>query len=261
LHVLHQQPQAAHSLFRTQVDIVVTVSGFSAVPSLSTGIASRFGMRSDVECFSLSGHGCPGGLVGVGCVEQLLLVRGLRGVSADVRAGARPCGCLSRTRVCPWSGAVRRASSHDMIMMMIAVSLLQAKTRGGRLALLVINENTTTGALLPGQATAARPRGGGLHEPAARALHPRPAAAGYRCGTVGAAQAERCCKPTHRAPHRPTPHMSAAAGFYTGNEEAFLLSNVLFRMGGAACLMSTRCALEPHPAGSGRPCACTRRLL
>ncbi len=55
--------------------------------------------------------------------------------------------------------------------------------------------------------------------------------------------------------------MSAAAGFYTGNEEAFLLSNVLFRMGGAACLMSTRCALEPHPAGSGRPCACTRRLL
>ena len=32
----------------------------------------------------------------------------------------------------------------------------------------------------------------------------------------------------------------ACAGFYTGNEEVFLPSNVLFRMGGAACLMSTR---------------------
>jgi hypothetical protein len=84
--------------FCAQVDIVVTVSGFSAVPSLSTGIASRFGMRSDVECFSLSGHGCPGGLVGVGCVEQLLLVRGLQGPVADVGTGGRACGCRSRTR-------------------------------------------------------------------------------------------------------------------------------------------------------------------
>lgn len=34
--------------------------------------------------------------------------------------------------------------------------------------------------------------------------------------------------------------LRACAGFYTGNEEVFLPSNVLFRMGGAACLMSTR---------------------
>ena len=57
-----------------QVDIVVTVSGFSAIPSLSTAVASRFNMRSDVECFSLSGHGCAGGLVAIGLTEQLLLV-------------------------------------------------------------------------------------------------------------------------------------------------------------------------------------------
>ena len=30
------------------------------------------------------------------------------------------------------------------------------------------------------------------------------------------------------------------AGFYTGNEEVYLPSNVLFRMGGAALVMSTR---------------------
>lgn len=55
---------------------MVTVSGFAALPSLSAAVACRFGMRSDVECFSLSGHGCPGGLVGVGLTQQLLLVRG-----------------------------------------------------------------------------------------------------------------------------------------------------------------------------------------
>ena len=54
---------------------MVTVSGFAAVPSLSAAVASHFGMRSDVECFSLCGHGCPGGLVGVSLVQQLLLVR------------------------------------------------------------------------------------------------------------------------------------------------------------------------------------------
>lgn len=64
----------AECLCNAQVDIVVTVSGFSAIPSLSTAVASRFGMRSDVECFSLSGHGCAGGLVAIGLTEQLLLV-------------------------------------------------------------------------------------------------------------------------------------------------------------------------------------------
>ncbi|KAK9827585.1 hypothetical protein WJX81_000874 [Elliptochloris bilobata] len=116
-----EKAMAAAGVKPREVDIVVTVSGFSALPSLSSAVASHFSMRSDVECFSLSGHGCPGGLVGVGLTQQLLL----------------------------------------------------AKTKGGRLALLVINENTTT-------------------------------------------------------------------GFYRGNEEVFLPSNVLFRMGGAACIMSTR---------------------
>ena len=34
--------------------------------------------------------------------------------------------------------------------------------------------------------------------------------------------------------------LACPAGFYTGNEEVYLPSNVLFRMGGAALVMSTR---------------------
>ena len=42
------------------------------------------------------------------------------------------------------------------------------------------------------------------------------------------------------------------AGFYTGNEQVFLPSNTLFRMGGAACILSTRWAdhhAPTRPAG------------
>jgi hypothetical protein len=159
---------------------------------------------------------------------------------------------------------VRRASSYDIVIMMtIAVPLLQAKTRGGRLALLVINENTTTGALPAQPGDGRRSRAG---RPArVRGVHAASTSCRSACAVVShrsteaPAQPVRCRKPAHRVPRRPTPRASAAAGFYTGNEEAFLPSNVLFRMGGAACLMSTRCALEPPLAASGRPHACMRR--
>lgn len=40
--------------------------------------------------------------------------------------------------------------------------------------------------------------------------------------------------------HRAFDMLTCPAGFYTGNEEVYLPSNVLFRMGGAALVMSTR---------------------
>lgn len=57
-----------------QVDTIVTVSGFASTPSLSSAVACRFGMRADVKCFSLSGHGCAGGMVAIELASELLQV-------------------------------------------------------------------------------------------------------------------------------------------------------------------------------------------
>lgn len=63
------------SMLLGQVDILITVSGFAPTPSLSSAVACRFAMRSDVRAFSLSGHGCAGGLVGIDLAQALLLVQ------------------------------------------------------------------------------------------------------------------------------------------------------------------------------------------
>jgi len=57
------------------VDILITVSGFAATPSLASMVACRFGMRGDVMALSLSGHGCAGGLVGIDLAQALLQVQ------------------------------------------------------------------------------------------------------------------------------------------------------------------------------------------
>ena len=56
------------------MDIVVTVSGFAATPSLASVVACHYAMRSDVQAFSLTGHGCAGGLVGIELAQALLEV-------------------------------------------------------------------------------------------------------------------------------------------------------------------------------------------
>ena len=64
------------ALGAAQVDLLVTVSGFAATPSLASMVACRFGMRSEVIALSLSGHGCTGGLVAIDLAAALLRVRG-----------------------------------------------------------------------------------------------------------------------------------------------------------------------------------------
>lgn len=66
------------SMLLGQVDILITVSGFASTPSLSSAVACHFAMRSDVKAFSLSGHGCAGGLVGIELAQALLSVRSQR---------------------------------------------------------------------------------------------------------------------------------------------------------------------------------------
>ncbi|CAN6183022.1 unnamed protein product [Urochloa humidicola] len=59
--------------------LVVNCSGFCPAPSLAAIIASRYGMRSDVKSFNLSGMGCAAGVVGVDVARRVLLAH------ADVR--------------------------------------------------------------------------------------------------------------------------------------------------------------------------------
>lgn len=56
------------------MDIVITVSGFAATPSLASVVACHYAMRSHVKAYSLTGHGCAGGLVGIELAQALLEV-------------------------------------------------------------------------------------------------------------------------------------------------------------------------------------------
>ena len=62
-----------------EIDIlVINCSLFSPTPSLCAMVASKFGMRSDVATYNLSGMGCSASLISVGLAKKLLNAR--RGV-------------------------------------------------------------------------------------------------------------------------------------------------------------------------------------
>ena len=42
-------------------------------------------------------------------------------------------------------------------------------------------------------------------------------------------------------------HENITNNYYPGNNRSCLVSNCLFRVGGAACLMSNRCSSVPSP--------------
>ena len=56
-----------------QVDVLITVSGFTMMPSHCTAVAARFGMRSDLDAYHLGGHGCVGSTLAICLARQLLL--------------------------------------------------------------------------------------------------------------------------------------------------------------------------------------------
>ena len=58
-----------------QVDILITASTFTPVPSLSAMVANYFGMRSDVLHYSLGGQGCTSGIIEVELAQHLLKAR------------------------------------------------------------------------------------------------------------------------------------------------------------------------------------------
>ena len=56
-------------------------------------IVNRFGMRSNVMTYNLSGMGCSAGVISVGMAQQLLQVRG---EGARARRGGMPCAATGR---------------------------------------------------------------------------------------------------------------------------------------------------------------------
>ena len=56
-----------------QVDVLITVSGFTTMPTLSTAVAAKFGMRSDLDAYHLGGHGCAASTLSIFLARQLLL--------------------------------------------------------------------------------------------------------------------------------------------------------------------------------------------
>ncbi|XP_057959774.1 3-ketoacyl-CoA synthase 19-like [Malania oleifera] len=62
----------SHAVSPSQIDIlVVNVSLFATVPSLSSRIINRYKMREDVKSFTLSGMGCSAGLTSIALVRDL----------------------------------------------------------------------------------------------------------------------------------------------------------------------------------------------
>ncbi|XP_062080271.1 3-ketoacyl-CoA synthase 7-like [Humulus lupulus] len=57
------------------IDILVTnCSLFCPTPSISSMVISKFGFRSDIRCFSLSGMGCSAGILAISLAKDLLKV-------------------------------------------------------------------------------------------------------------------------------------------------------------------------------------------
>ncbi|KAI4963572.1 hypothetical protein ZWY2020_011354 [Hordeum vulgare] len=52
--------------------VVVNCTLFAPTPSMADMVVRRYGLRSDVRCFSLSGMGCSAGMAGIGLAENIL---------------------------------------------------------------------------------------------------------------------------------------------------------------------------------------------
>ncbi|XP_059670476.1 3-ketoacyl-CoA synthase 7 [Cornus florida] len=64
-----------HNVSPKNIDIIVTnCSLFCPTPSITTMIINKFGLRSNVKSFSLSGMGCSAGLVSISLAKDLLRV-------------------------------------------------------------------------------------------------------------------------------------------------------------------------------------------
>ncbi|XP_010471130.1 PREDICTED: 3-ketoacyl-CoA synthase 7-like [Camelina sativa] len=66
-----------HEIDPKSIDILVSnCSLFCPSPSITSMIINRFGMRSDIKSFSLSGMGCSAGILSVNLVKDLMMIHG-----------------------------------------------------------------------------------------------------------------------------------------------------------------------------------------
>lgn len=54
--------------------LIVNCSGFCPVPSLASTVVNKYGMRSDVKSFNISGMGCSAGALGIDLARNLLRI-------------------------------------------------------------------------------------------------------------------------------------------------------------------------------------------
>ena len=89
------------------MDILITASTFTPVPSLSAMVASYFGMRSDVLHYSLAGQGCTSGIIEVELAQHLLKARP-RALSGEHWTATPPGNALLASL---WRWSVRETCS------------------------------------------------------------------------------------------------------------------------------------------------------
>ena len=225
------------------MDILITASTFTPVPSLSAMVASYFGMRSDVLHYSLAGQGCTSGIIEVELAQHLLKARphALPGkhwtATPPVKALLASLWRCSVRRTCSSAPARRQAAAfgnHGIkkVAEPWTIILVHPSDKRSRKA---VGQRVSPCHKMHWLQFMWGSSGCALRCHACLYI-----ALGRRVGctttSLWLAQAKAGRVALLVA------HENITNGFYPGNDKSLLVANVLFKLGGSAAILSTRCA-------------------